>query len=260
MSTLRRAADNGGRALVWLIVPCVAVVAWQSLYMVVGQPALASPADTVSMLTENLPRWSGDLRTTVTALLVSFVISVVLGVLLGFLVGLSRFWYGVISPLLLTANAIPKIVLYPIVLSALGVTMPARVTFAVLHGIFPIMVLTSAATTTVPEIYVRVARSFSMSPLGRLRYVVLPAITPSVIASLRIGFGSCFLGLVVAEMFAAYDGIGFRLSTYVSGADTTRLCAIVLLTVLVAFALTGTIYALEERRARRLGQRTRYTL
>ncbi len=242
--------DRGGR---WLV-PIVALVLWQMVYARVGEPGLASPSTSVRAVGDHLDAWLPDLGVTLWTLAVSFALAAVIGVLAGFLLGLSRFWFEVCAPLLLIAYAIPKIVLYPIVLTALGLTPQARIVFAVMHGVFPIMLLTATATVNVPEIHTRVARAYRLGFRRRLWMIVLPAIAPTVVASLRIGFGACFLGLVLAEMFAAYDGLGSRLSKYISTSNTPSLLGIVLLISTVAFVATFAIYHWEERRAMRLGR------
>jgi NitT/TauT family transport system permease protein len=252
--TSRQVADwamwrHGGR---WLV-PLVILLLWQALHEVVTSADVASPGQTAAALGGNLDLWWPDLLVTVQSLATSFAIAAAIGIVGGFLLGLSGFWYRVVSPLLLIAYAVPKIVLYPILLMALGLTPEARIAFSVLHGVFPIMLLTATATTTVPRIHLRVADAYRLSLFQRMRLVVLPAIAPSVVAALRIGFGACFLGLVLAEMFAAYDGLGYRITKYAVDSNTERLLALVLLIALLAFLVTYSIYLWEERRARRLG-------
>jgi NitT/TauT family transport system permease protein len=240
---------HGGR---WLV-PLAIVLLWQALHMLLTSADVASPGQSAGALADNFSLWWPDLLVTVQGLALSFALATIIGVTVGFLLGLSRFWYQVVSPLLLVAYAIPKIVLYPILLTALGLTLEAQVAFSVLHGVFPIMLLTATATTTVPRIHLRVADAYGLSLQQRLRLVVLPAIAPSVVAALRIGFGACFLGLILAEMFAAYDGLGYRITKYAADGNTERLLALVLLVALLAFLVTYSIYLWEERRARRLG-------
>jgi NitT/TauT family transport system permease protein len=244
--------DRGGR---WMV-PVIGLALWQIAYAGVGEPGLASPAASVRAIFDDLDAWLPDLGVTLWTLAVSFVISAIVGVLVGFLLGLSRFWYSVSEPLLIIAYSLPKIVLYPIVLTALGLTPQARIVFSALHGVFPIMLMTATATANVPEIRTRVARAYGLGFSRRLRMVVLPSIASTVVASLRIGFGACFLGLVLAEMFAAYNGLGFRLSKYISTSNTPPLLGVVLLITGIAFVVTFAIYHWEERRNVRLtGQR-----
>ncbi|MFB7087857.1 ABC transporter permease [Streptomyces sp. NPDC056296] len=245
----RRLWRYGGR---WLV-PVAILLLWQALHMILGAADVAAPGRTGVVLADYLGEWWPDLIVTVRSLAISFAVAAGIGVVGGFLLGLSEFWYRVVSPLLVVAYAVPKIVLYPVILMALGLSEEARIVFSLIHGVFPIMLLTATATTTIPQIRLRVADSYRLSLAQRLRLVVLPSIAPTVVASLRIGFGACFLGLILAEMFAAYNGLGFLITGYAVDSTTERLLALVLLITLLAFLVTYTIRLWEEGRARRLG-------
>ena len=104
----------GGTAIV--ILACIAI--WQSLYLYVGDSALASPLQTVEKLAVLLR--NGDFWTHVTetgrAFVLALVIAVLGGISLGVILGLGRLAGDVAEPILVTLYSIPKIVLYPLVL------------------------------------------------------------------------------------------------------------------------------------------------
>jgi NitT/TauT family transport system permease protein len=41
--------------------------------------------------------------------------------------------------------------------------------------------------------------------------VILPAATPYILAGVRIGIGTAFIVVIVSEMIAVNDGLGFRI-------------------------------------------------
>jgi NitT/TauT family transport system permease protein len=234
--------------------PVLVVGVWEALYAVIGRPAMASPRDTVEVLVEGLGSWLSDVEATLLALLISFAISAVAGVLIGFALGLSRFWCDVMVPLLTAGYAIPKVALYPIFLLVFGLTLQGRIAFSVMHGILPLIIICADATATVPEVRHKLARAYGMSFLAQARHILLPSIVPSVVAGLRLAFGLCFLGLIVAEMFAAYEGMGFRLIRFMTLAQTPQIFAGVLLIAFVALFGTFLFLLWQEREERRIGK------
>ncbi|MEI9889540.1 MAG: hypothetical protein WDN45_01915 [Caulobacteraceae bacterium] len=67
--------------------------------------------------------------------LAALAIAVPGGLLIGLLTGLSATASETAEPLLLAANSIPKIALYPVVLMLFGIGLPAKVAFGAIHGI-----------------------------------------------------------------------------------------------------------------------------
>lgn len=250
----RRALRPRGRDVARIAVPVLTLAAWEGLYAIVGEPGMASPAGTVHALITTFDRWGSELHSTLLALAVSFAISAVGGILLGFAIGLSQFWSGVLLPLVTSAYSVPKVALYPVFLLIFGLTMTGRVAFSVLHGILPLIIVCADATRTVPTVYRKVARANGMSFLAQTRHILLPAILPSVVAGLRLSFGMCFLGLIVAEMFAAYEGVGFRLSKVMSLDQTDQIFAGVLLVACIALIGTLVFLLWQEHEEQRIGK------
>jgi NitT/TauT family transport system permease protein len=237
-----------------VLLPVVVLVVWQVLYKAIGEPAFASPLETLVALFGHLSSWLPDIGITLLALMIAFIISAIVGILLGFAIGLSAYWSEVLVPLLVAGYAIPKIVFYPVFLLVFGVTLQGRIAFSVLHGVLPIAILVAGATRTVPAVYLKVGRSYNLSFLQRARHILIPAVVPATVAALRMGFGLCFLGLILAEMFASYDGIGFRLINLMTLNQTDRIFAAVLIVVFVAFFVTFAFFLWQERRELRIGK------
>ena len=103
------------------------LAAWQLLFLYAGANALTSPLDTIAYAIELLssPRFYPHLLETAQAFAVALGIAISCGILIGFTLGLYRFAGDVAEPVLVALYSIPKITLYPIVLLAFGIGMPA---------------------------------------------------------------------------------------------------------------------------------------
>jgi NitT/TauT family transport system permease protein len=76
---------------------------------------------------------------------------------------------------------------------------------------FPIVLATTAAVANIPSVYLRVARDYGFTSNEILAKVMLPAIAPQVITTLRLTAGLAWLVVVGAEMIAGHAGLGFAI-------------------------------------------------
>ena len=170
--------------------------------------------------------------------------------MIGFLLGLSRFAYDVFEPIVIALYALPKVALYPLFLFAFGLGISAQAWFAMFFGVFPIIIFTMNGTRHVSEVLFKVARSLRLSRTQLFRYVVFPAILPSLAAGLRLGFGVTFLGVILSQMFAAKSGFGFVLVQSVELHNMPRMYGLVALLTVFAFIVNGAFLLWERHLTR----------
>lgn len=235
-----------------LLFPLALLALWQILAVVLGDFFVASPLASLNALLVGVrDGWLGaDAGVTLVALVYGYLLAVVLGVVIGFLLGLSRFAYAVFEPIVVALYALPKVALYPIFLFAFGLGIASQAWFAMFFGVFPIIIFTMSGTRNMSEVMLKVGRSLRLSRLQLFRTIVFPAILPSLVAGLRIGFGVTFLGVVLSQMFAARSGLGYVLVQSVSLHDMPRLYGLVLLLTLFAFVVNGAFLLWERRLTR----------
>ena len=192
------------RAVRALILIAALLVAWQLLFAFAGSNALTSPLDTIAYTGELLssPRFYPHLIETAQAFAVALGIAISLGILIGFTLGLYRFAADVGEPVLVALYSIPKITLYPIVLLAFGIGMPAKIAFGAIHGIMPIAIFALGAVRNLNPVYLKAARVMRLSPSRIASRVLLPAAIPEIFTGIRIGFSLTLIGTLLGEMFA----------------------------------------------------------
>lgn len=231
-----------------ILFPLLLLALWQILAMVLGDFFVATPLASFRALVEGVrDGWLGENGgLTLLALVYAYLLAVGFGVVVGFLLGLSRFAHAVFEPIVIALYALPKVALYPLFLFAFGLGLSSQAWFAMFFGVFPIIIFTMSGTQNVGEVMFKVGRSLRLSRLQLFRSVVFPSILPSMVAGLRIGFGVTFLGVVLAQMFAAKSGLGFVLIQSVELHDMPQLYGLVALLTLFAFAVNG-VFMLWER-------------
>jgi len=217
----------------------VLLLAWQAVASWTSGVAVAPPLPTMAYLVGlvGTAGFWGHAGATGAAFLASFGISAAIGLALGLLLGLRRFAADVIEPVLAGFYTIPKVTLYPVVLLVFGLGAPAKVAFGVMHGLVPITLFTLGAVRSLPPVLLRTTRVLRLTPWQAAWSVLVPACLPAVVDGLRVGFALSLLGVLIGEMFASQQGLGFLL---VSGLAQHN---IRLATAVVVVIVTGAVFA-----------------
>jgi NitT/TauT family transport system permease protein len=229
------------------------VVAWQLLYWWVGEVALRSPAETVAETASLLTRasfWPHVIETG-EAFAVALVVSIALGLALGFTLGFHRLSGDVLEPVLVAIYSVPKLTLYPIVLLAFGLGMPAKIAFGVIHGFVPIALFTIGAVQNIKPVLLKTGRVFKLGWSDMVVRVLFPAALPEIFTGLRIGFALTLIGVILGEMFASQRGLGYMLMNAIGLHNVDIIMAVTFLITAFAAVVSGILLAVDRRLHRR---------
>lgn len=245
-------AQNKSLDIVVLAVSIVAI--WQVLYWLLGEIALASPAQTVQQLwtllqTENF--WD-DISETIRAMVTAAVIAVACGASLGVILGIYRRSGEIAEPMLATLYSLPKVVLYPVVLLIFGLGISARIAFGVMHGVIPIALFAMNAIRNIRPAVLRSALVMHLTKTQTMTTVIVPAALPGIMTGIRIGVSTTLLGVLIGEMFAAKRGLGFRLMSAIGNQDIPSILAVALLLSLFALSVNALLMVVDHRIHRRV--------
>ena len=225
------------------------LVVWQGLFLFAGAHALSPPIETVLYLGHLLgtaPFW-GHLLETGRAFAVALLLSVVLGLGMGLPFGLNKLAAEIAEPVLVSAYAVPKIVLFPIVLLMFGIGLPAKIAFGAIHGVIPVAIFAMAGVRQVSPVLLRTARALRLSRTETLRCIVWPAALPEIFSGLRIGFSLTLIGTLLGEMFGSQKGLGYLLMNAIGLQNVPVIMAVTLLLVLFAATLSTVLLAWDRR-------------
>jgi NitT/TauT family transport system permease protein len=225
------------------------LVAWQALFQFAGAHALSPPLDTVLFLGHLLGtgQFWGHLLETGRAFAVALLLSVVLGLGIGLPFGLNKLAAEIAEPLLVSAYAVPKIVLYPIVLLFFGIGLPSKIAFGTVHGIIPVAIFAMAGVRQVSPVFLQTARVLRLSRTETLCRIVWPAALPEIFSGLRIGFSLTLIGTLLGEMFGSQKGLGYLLMNAIGLQNVPVIMAVTLLLVLFAATLSVVLLAWDRR-------------
>lgn len=227
------------------------VAFWQLLSLSLGHEALAGPVPAVQRLMEILggERYRADLLATIQGFSMALAISWIAGLAAAAWFGMRRLAGDVAEPLLVSFYAIPKVTLYPVVLLICGLGLSAKVTFGVMHGIVPVVLIGMAAIRNLNPVFLRTAQAMRLSRRDTFLHVLAPAVLPQFITGMRIGLSLTLLGTQIGEMFGGGRGLGYMLIRAINLADNDTIMAIALLLLLFALAANQTLVYAARRMA-----------
>jgi NitT/TauT family transport system permease protein len=239
----RKLKDNLWRAAVLVVL----VLIWALLSSI--SDLVASPTASVTALGKRLADGSiyRHLDATLQAVAIGFLIAAAIGFPLGYAIGRSKFLGAVFDPIVAGAFAIPRVVFFPILLQIFGVGVGAQAAMAALAAVFPIMVSTTAGVRAINALLPKLARSLTLSPLQTVTKIYIPAMAPSLMVGIRIGFSIAFINVIIAEFFAARAGLGLLTLRAYGMLDLPTMYGIIVLLAAIALAGNLTLWAVERR-------------
>jgi sulfonate transport system permease protein len=236
----RRADPSAGleRLALALALPAGLAIAWELVVRAGWSDGrLMPPPSRIWQEFEELAR-NGELWRHMTATLlrvaVGFGLGTAAGTLLGALAGYSSLTRRLIDPTLQGLRAVPSIAWIPLFILWLGIFETSKVALIAAGVFFPVYLGVMAAILSVDRKIVEVGRAFRLSGFAMVRRILLPAVLPAYVVSLRAGLGLGWMFVIAAEFMGASEGLGYLL---IDGQQLGKPAEIV--AAILAFAVLG---------------------
>jgi sulfonate transport system permease protein len=171
---------------------------------------------------------------TLTRVAVGFGLGVVAGTILGAVSGYWALARRLLDPTVQALRAIPSIAWVPLFILWLGIFETSKVALIAVGVFFPVYLGVMGAILSVDRKIVEVGRTFRLSGLAMIRRILLPAVLPAYVVSLRVGLGLGWMFVVAAEFMGASEGLGYLL---IDGQQLGKPAQI--LAAIVIFAILG---------------------
>ena len=140
---------------------------------------------------------------------VGFYLAAGLGIPLGILLGRFEGFRYIMDPLIQFLRPISPLAWIPLAMLWFGIGDQPAVFLIFLSSFFPLVVGTAISVRTIPEVYFQVAANFCFSRREVVSKIIVPAIVPDVVTSLRLTISIAWLVVVAAEMIAVQSGLGY---------------------------------------------------
>jgi sulfonate transport system permease protein len=226
------------RPLLGLLLPVAVAVGWELVVRYgLASGRLVPPPSVIFNTFLDLAR-AGELQRHVLVtsgrVAAGFAIGVVAGTLIGAICGYSTLLRRLLDPSLQALRAIPSVAWVPIFVLWFGIFEASKITLIAVGVFFPVYLGVMGAIMSVDRKLVEVGRAFRLSPAAMVRRILLPAVLPAYILSLRSGLGLGWMFVVAAELLGASEGLGYLL---IDGQQLGKPAQIV--AAIVAFAIIG---------------------
>jgi len=206
-----------------------------------------SPAEVAGSLWENRGLLAENAWVTLREMLLGIVAALVVGVAFAVLMHLSRVLRDAAYPLIVASQAIPIVVIAPILVVWFGYGITPKIVIVALICFFPITVNALDGLRTVDPEAVKMMRSLDASRWQRFRRVEAPAALPSLFTGMKIAVVIAPIGAVFAEWAGSSSGLGHLIQSDMAYFLVDRQFATVFVLSAMALALIGLVTLAERR-------------
>ena len=237
----------------------LALAAWQVAVVATASRVVPGPFQVAAGLGELARRGVlvGYTLDSLRRVAIGYSIALVLGLPVGLWMGLSRTAFAALNPLVQILRPISPIAWIPVAIVLWGIGDAAPIFLITLAAVFPIAASVAASVLDVPAMYIDAARNFGLSEPAIVFRVLLPAVLPRVLVSLRIALGIAWIVVVAAEMIAVDSGLGYLIiDSRNAGKRYDLVVAGMVMVGAVGFSLDLAFRGLERLRSVRWGFRS----
>jgi putative hydroxymethylpyrimidine transport system permease protein len=208
---------------------------------------LPAPSEVMSALWNDRDLLAPDAWVTAREVLLGFGLALAVGVAIAVVLHLSPLLRRAIYPLVVASQAVPVIVIAPILVIWFGFGMTPKLIVIALICFFPLVVNTLDGLAGVDREQQKMMRTLGASRFDLLRRLELPAALPFLFSGAKVAVAVAVIGAVFGELVGSDAGLGHAIQVGTAELETARVFAAVLILSTMAIALFGLVALLERR-------------
>jgi NitT/TauT family transport system permease protein len=230
----------------------VFVLAWKAVVVIGDLPSFILPPPE-SVAGRFIEAWLDGtvwphFQTTMVEIVIGFVVGSTLALLVGYGLARSALFERLASPYLVAAQAIPILVLAPLLVLWFGPGLVSKVVICALIVFFPVAIATMVGIRSVDARLLELGRSLRATRRQVLTTLEVPAALPNIFGGLRVGVTLAVVGAVVGEWAGASKGLAVLINLARGSLFDVPLMFATLVTIaLVGVSLYLVVVGLERR-------------
>jgi NitT/TauT family transport system permease protein len=216
-------ASNLAAGMLWpLLSGAIGLALWEGLVRVFKVPVFILPAPSQVIVTIVDQWWYllSQLAITTFAAGLGLIMAVVFGLAAGAAITASRLVDRMLTPWLVIAHAVPKVVIAPLFLVWFGFGLQSEMFFVIAFTFFPVIVNTVTGLKSADPEQILMVRAMGATPAQVLRKIQFPSALPSICAGIKLAVTLAPVGAVIGEFVASNKGLGHLLIRAVGDMDT----------------------------------------
>jgi putative hydroxymethylpyrimidine transport system permease protein len=208
---------------------------------------LPAPSEVASALWRDRDLLAPDAWVTAREVLLGFAVALAIGVAIALVLHVSPVLRRAVYPLVVASQAIPVVVIAPILVIWFGFGLTPKLIVIALICFFPVVVNTLDGLEGVDRDQVKMMRTLGASRLDLLRRLELPSSLPFLFSGAKVAVAVAVIGAVFGELVGSDAGLGHAIQVGTAQLETARVFAAVLILSVMAIALFGLVALIERR-------------
>ena len=197
---------------------------------------LPSPTQIAAALVEDRSLLWDNFLVTATEVALGILVALAAGFGLACALHFSRTARGALFPLLVGSQAVPIVIIAPLLVAWWGFGIVPKLAIIALICFFPIVVTTLDALRRVDPEQLKLLRTLDATRWQAFRFAEAPAALPAALSGAKIAVAIAVIGAVFAEYAGSSEGLGHLVLQAIPQLETARAYAAV--AVLAAFAVS----------------------
>ncbi|HLX59516.1 MAG TPA: ABC transporter permease [Ktedonobacteraceae bacterium] len=225
------------------------LAAWYVAYGHVNSLILPAPGDVFSTLGAGIASglFLSNALVTIEESLLGFALAMVIALPLAYGIAKSRLFAATVQPYLAAGQAIPAIVIYPLLNLWLGYGLVPIFILCMLVVLFPMVITTALGFQTIDGSLVDAARVEGASGWSMFAHIEFPLALPAILAAVRTGLTLSIVGAIVGEFINQGDqGLGSLVLSARNQFDSALLFATLIVMACLAALYFGSSWALSK--------------
>jgi len=178
-----------------------------------------------------------DIQVSFLRVSAGFLLSAVIAIPLGVLIGAFKVGEGLVQPLAEFVRYIPVPALIPLMMVLFGIGEMPKVMLIFAGTFFQMLLMVADEVRRVPYDLVQVSYTMGAKRREIIGKVLWPASLPGVFDALRLCNGWAWTYLVVAELVAANEGLGYRILKFSRFLQTPKIFVYLILLGVIGLSL-----------------------
>jgi NitT/TauT family transport system permease protein len=178
---------------------------------------------------------------------VGYAIAFGIGMGVGLVMGSVRWVDETVGTLVLGLQSLPSITWLPLAVLWFGLSEEAIIFVVIMGSVAAIAISARAGIQSVPPLLRRAAQTFGANPWQMYRYVMMPAMLPSLVQGLKLGWSFSWRSLMAGELIFVSLGLGHILSLGRNLNDMSLVIAVMLVIVAVGMFVDVIIFGRLEK-------------
>lgn len=187
------------------------LVLWEVVVRVGDVAEYVLPAPT-AILDEAIAQWQLLLDATwvtLSEVLLGMALSIIVAIPMAVAIVYSPFLKNVFYPLLVSAQAIPRVAIAPLMVLWFGFGMLPKVLIAFSIAFFPLVINTVIGLQSIDRDTMHLIRSMGATPRQAFMKVRLPMALPYILGGIKIAVALAVIGAIVGEFVGSNEGLGY---------------------------------------------------